>query len=343
MRIFGLTKHSCMPHLRGMRKLPLAALALVATLGGVTLGLASCHPTSHATVTSELGEARAAAELERIVDEPGPVTVETVVGADWEVPRSGLINLDHAKAHEAHLSDGPEPIVIALHAIRHPTRGLFLVDTGVERALRDAPEQAALSGLAARAMGADKIRVRTDTASWIAAQHEPVRGVLLTHLHLDHLTGMRDVPDAVPIYAGPGETSARAFLNAFVRAPTDAALAGKAPIREWRFASDPGGAFEGVVDVFGDGTVWAIHVPGHTPGSTAYLARTPGGPVLFTGDASHTAWGWEHGVEPGTYSADGPRSADSFARLQAFVARHPRIDVRLGHQSLPKAGASAAR
>lgn len=326
-----------------MRTLRRAALALLAAVATTVAGLATCHPTSHAAAAADLGEARASSDLDRVVDEPGPVTVETVVGADWEVPRSGLINLDHAESKKAHLADGPEPIVIEFHAIRHPTRGLYIVDTGVERALRDAPERAALNGMAARAMGADKIHVRTDTASWLAAQHEPLQGVLLTHLHLDHLTGMRDVPDSVPIYAGPGETSARGLLNAFVRGPTDAALAGKGPLREWRFAAETGGAFDGVVDVFGDATVWAIHVPGHTPGSTAYLARTPDGPVLLTGDASHTAWGWQHDVEPGTYSADAPRSAESFARLRAFVARHPRIDVRLGHQSLPNARASAAR
>jgi len=95
-----------------------------------------------------------------------------------------------------------------------------------------------------------------------------------------------------------------------------------------------------VLDVFGDGTVWALAVPGHTPGSTAYLARTPTGPVLLVGDACHTAWGWENGVEPGKFSADLPKSADSLARLKRLVARHPEIDVRLGHQALPpKAGA----
>ena len=37
-------------------------------------------------------------------------------------------------------------------------------------------------------------------------------------------------------------------------------------------------------------------------------------------------------VEPGTFSADRPRIKESLARLRRFVARHPHIDVRLGHQ-----------
>jgi hypothetical protein len=54
--------------------------------------------------------------------------------------------------------------------------------------------------------------------------------------------------------------------------------------------------------------------------------------VLLTGDACHTAWGWEHGVEPGSFSSDRSRSAASLAALKKLVARHPAIDVRLGHQ-----------
>jgi glyoxylase-like metal-dependent hydrolase (beta-lactamase superfamily II) len=294
--------------------------------------LAASTPTSHAVVPSALGTARSCAELDAVVDVPGPVAVETVVGADWAVPRAGLINLDSPRAREAKLTDGPEPIVVMFHAVRHPTRGLYIVDTGVERAIRDDPEHSALHGVAASFLHMQDMKVRIATSEWIAAQKEPVRGVFLTHLHSDHVSGMRDVPNDAVVYTGPGEATERGMLNVFVRGITDAALAGKGPIQEWTFRRDTAGEFEGVVDVFGDGTFWAIHVPGHTAGSTAYLARTAGGPVLLTGDASHTVWGWEHGVEPGWFSADKKKSADSLARLEAFVARHPEIDVRLGHQ-----------
>jgi N-acyl homoserine lactone hydrolase len=303
-------------------------------LGIVTIAAASraaigFQPTSHAVTVADLGVPSTNDAMEKVLDTPGPVTVETVIGADWAVTRAGLVNLDDPKARAAHLTDGDEPIVIQLHAIHHPTRGTFLVDTGVERAVRDDPKKSALGSgvIVSQVLHIEKIKVRTDTASWIAS-HEKPAGVLLTHLHTDHVSGMRDVPNDVPVYTGPGEARGRTTLNWFVQPITDAALEGKGPLRELRFGAD------GVLDLFGDGTVWAIWVPGHTEGSVAYVARTPKGPVLMTGDACHTAWGWKNGVEPGTFSENRPESKKSLERLEQLAARHPTMDVRLGHQSL---------
>jgi N-acyl homoserine lactone hydrolase len=165
----------------------------------------------------------------------------------------------------------------------------------------------------------------------------PIAGVLLTHLHADHILGLRDLPSTTPIYVGPGDTDERSFMNMLMRGVFDHALSEKAPLRVLQFKAEPRGALDGVLDVFGDGSLWAIWAPGHTPGSVAYLARTSRGPVLFTGDVSHTSWGWKHGVEPGTFSDDRAQSAASFAKLQRFAARHPGLDVRLGHQALSAA------
>ena len=52
----------------------------------------------------------------------------------------------------------------------------------------------------------------------------------------------------------------------------------------------------------------------------------------LTGDACHTRWGWENGVEPGRFSSDRPRSARSLAALRTLARDHPRLEVRVGHQ-----------
>lgn len=321
-------------------KILLATLLLVAGLGAaIVIGF---RPSTHPTKTSSLGVPSDTAKMEALIDVPGPVTVETVVGAEWQVDRSGLINLDHSKAKAAGLTDGLEPIQVNVHVLRHPTRGVFLVDSGIEKALRDDPERAAIRGVVAKFMKIEKMVVEHDTASVVSAEGGKIAGVLLTHLHLDHVSGLPDVPKGTPIYAGPGETTTRAFLHAFVQGSTDRALAGHEPIEELPLAQGPAPApdsddFAGVLDLFGDGSVFALWVPGHTPGSVAYLARTPTGPVLFVGDACHTKWGWENEVEPGSFSHDRPASAVSLKKLEALVKKHPTMRVRLGHQSLDDA------
>lgn len=303
------------------RRIALLAAPLVLAAGLFSM---RSRMTTHEAKPAALGVARPAADFEALIDVPGPLEVESVVGADWAVDRSGLINLDHPEAKKAGMVDGLEPIVIGFHAIHHPTRGLFLVDTGTERALRDDREHTVFGGVIGKFMHADLLRVKQDTAGWIGSQK--ISGVFLTHMHLDHLTGMRDVPNDAPIFTGPGESSEVGLVPRLLRSATDQALEGKGALNELQFGSD------GLLDVFGDGSFWAIHVPGHTRGSLAFLARSTHGPVLLTGDACHTRWGWDHGVEPGSFSEDKALSRTSLARMRELVARHPQIVVRMGHQ-----------
>lgn len=322
------------------RQLLIALLAVASVT--VAAALVGFRPTAHPIVPSGLGTPSSTEILENSLATPGPVQVESIAAADWAVERGGLLNLDHPRAKAAGLHGGDEPVQIYFHALRHPKHGLFIVDTGVERALRDDPERAVLRGLVGRVMRVDRLRLKQDTASWLAGQPEPLAGVLLTHLHLDHIAGLPDVPKGTPIYVGSNEATDRSFVNLLVRPSIDAALADHAPLRELRHAADPTGVFDGVLDLFGDQSVFALWVPGHTAGSTAYLARTPEGPVLLVGDACHTAWGWENGVEPGSFSADPAKGAASLQRLRAFAEKHRALRVRLGHQPLGPDAAETA-
>lgn len=297
--------------------------------------LAACTGTSHDIGTVDLGVARKSSELLALIDQPGPLQVESVASADWVVDRAGLINLEHPKAKAAKLQDGDEPIQVFFHVITHPTRGTFLIDTGVDTKLRDAPDQAAVAGVVASVMHLERMKIHQPLGDWLKRTKTKLAGVLLTHIHADHVMGLPDVPSATPLYVGPGEASASSAMNLLTRTMMNRLLEGKGALQELRFSADADGRFAGVRDLFGDGSLWALHVPGHTPGSLAFVARTAAGPVLLTGDTCHTTWGWEHDVEPGKFTADQAANVKSLAALRRLAREHPALSVRLGHQTLP--------
>lgn len=290
----------------------------------LALLVTGCTVAHHPEVLSPV-PAPSATGWDEVLARPGIIRHEAVLSARWVGPLSGLLNLKHPAAREAGLRDGPTPIVLAVHALVHPERGAFVVDTGVPSS------GAVVKGLVA---GTARNLVTVEPISAIIARlGTPLAGVLITHVHFDHVLGIPEIPPAAAIYAGPGELTSRSLVNAVMRPTIRTALADRDAIATWDFArAAPMAPFSAVIDVLGDGSLWAIHVPGHTPGSTAYLALTTTGPVLMVGDASHTWWGWDHGVEPGAFTADHPKNAESLAQLRAFAASYPQIKVYVGHE-----------
>jgi glyoxylase-like metal-dependent hydrolase (beta-lactamase superfamily II) len=305
------------------------SLSLAILLAGLGAG---CATSTHQTTPASLGKPVSAEEMERLLDHPGPVELKSVASVDWSVSLGGLLNLDSPKAKEAGIKDRDEPIQIYAHILRHPTQGFYMVDTGVSKKLVDAPSEAGVSWGVRKGMHLDRMKYRQWTHEAIEAEKAPLKGVFLTHMHIDHISGMPDVPNDTPIYTGPGEAEDSHWFNAVVQSTTNHLLEGKGPLQEFRFSPDPSGRFEGILDLFGDGSVFAIRSTGHTAGSVAYVVRTPSGPVLLTGDTCHTRWGWESSVEPGGFTVDREKNLKNLLALKALVARHPGMAVRLGHQ-----------
>lgn len=302
-------------------------------LGGtLILVLQGCAVTSHPLGKQAPGRTSSSAEMERLIDQPGPIRLETINSADWSVPLSGLLNLKSPAAIKAGLKDRDEPIQIYAHLLIHPKFGNYLVDTGVSRKLVDNPDEEGLNWLIRKVMHTERIKLNKSTAEILQGMGGKLSGVFFTHLHIDHISGMPDIPNDVPLYIGASESSETNLKNMFVQDATDQLLKNKRPLQEWHFQPDPQNKFEGIVDIFEDGSVFAISVPGHTQGSTAFLIRTTQGPVLLTGDTCHTRWGWEHTVEPGDFTEDNERNLKNLKRLKNLVANHPQIKVLLGHQ-----------
>lgn len=289
--------------------------------------LLGCSASGVSTEPAGLGQPATLVGMEATIGKPGPITLEKHLAANWSVPLSGLLNLNHPKALAAGLEDRQEPIHIYVYTLRHPKFGTFIVDSGISESFINASDNEDVSFIVSKAMNMSQLEVKLTTAE-LNRRVAGIDGVFLTHIHMDHIMGLTDLAPGVPVYIGPGDAAAESALHMATRGTTDRLLANVGVLQEWQFGPD------GVIDIFGDGSVWAIHVPGHTPGATAYLVRTTTGSELLIGDATHTSWGWENGVEPGTYSQDGPLSAISLALLKRIAGENPQMRVHPGHQSL---------
>lgn len=271
------------------------------------------------------------ATWEEILANPSPkVTLDSVVSGRWVAQSKGLINLDHPTAVEAGLKNQDFPIVLTVHVIDHPTRGRWIIDTGV--AVDDDGDLADIQGLLGSVLSnTEVIRPLDDIVG-----DAPLNGVLLTHKHVDHVMGMGDIPNTTPIVAGPDEWSTRSGQNALLRKSYKRLLKGH-DVREMRLQDAVTiGEFQ-AWDLHGDGSLWVLYTPGHTPGALSFLVNNAE-PTLIVGDSSHTWWGWDNGVEPGGYTEDPAANQDSLQKLKRLAEAHD-LRVEVGHEVHPSISA----
>lgn len=289
--------------------------------GGGCATVATVHPREAA----DIGSASRGSALEVSLARPGVATFQRVAFARWTAGRGAFIDRDDPRT--AVVPKGDEEATIYAYVIDHPRYGRYLIDGGVSLAL-----EPRLNPLMRRALHDLNVRIDRSTAEWLAGQAPP-RAVFLTHLHFDHVGGVLDLADGTPVYVGAGDAEERNLMHRLTGRPADIALSGKGALREWTFTPDPDGVFAGVIDVFGDGSVWAISLPGHSPGSTGYLINAVDGPKLVTGDAVSTRLGWEQGMPQPLPASARAAAETSAAALHRFVAAYPAVEVFLGHQS----------
>jgi glyoxylase-like metal-dependent hydrolase (beta-lactamase superfamily II) len=118
-----------------------------------------------------------------------------------------------------------------------------------------------------------------------------IRFVILSHFHADHIAGLRDFPEAriiVQQTAYDAVADRRGF-RAIHRAFLPALLPDDFRERAWfitSFDDQSLPALGTTHDLFGDGTLQLIDLPGHARGQMGLLAQTPRGTVLLLADGA---------------------------------------------------------
>ena len=203
---------------------------------------------------------------------------------------------------------GPRRITSSCYVIRHGSE-ILLWDTGFPAALKGKSTD----------MGALIVRVdRTipEQLATLGLKSSDVGIVGISHMHGDHTGQAADFPQA-KLLIGKKDLEAS-------KGPKD-------PFGPWRGADANVQAMEGGdIDVFGDGSVIVLNLPGHTPSHIALLVKLASGNVMLSGDLYHSTMARQlKGVPPfNTSRAETLASIDRFERL----ARSYRAKVIIQHE-----------
>jgi glyoxylase-like metal-dependent hydrolase (beta-lactamase superfamily II) len=225
------------------------------------------------------------------------------------------------------LRPGGETVLAPCRAyvVRHPSAGTILIDTGLHpdasRALRvdfGRPMALVFRGLKpADRPYADQLRA-------LGVDAADVERVIMTHLHVDHTSGMRSLEQATFICARDEWAAAHArgaVANGYVGHHLPPAA--RIDLVDFENRGEPYGPFTSTLDLLGDGSIRLLSTPGHTRGHMSVLLRVTGDrQVLVVGDALYTLRNMREELLP-LLTADDARYLSSLRELKAFADQEP--------------------
>ncbi|HEX8297565.1 MAG TPA: MBL fold metallo-hydrolase [Rubricoccaceae bacterium] len=224
--------------------------------------------------------------------------------------------------------------------------GPVLFDTGYAPRIRDATRRFPYRFY----RWATPMSVRQDetAAAQLAARGiapDALGHVVLSHLHADHVGGLRDFPNAAihvlpeAVEAVRGRHGVRAVRAGILPQLLPDDLAARVHAPERRVALPAGLApFRDGVDLFGDGQMLGIPLPGHAPGQMGlYLEPAGGPPTLLAADAAWTLGAIRDNAPlPRLGRAvlhDAAATRETQWRLHRLMAARPDLRVVLSHDA----------
>ena len=193
---------------------------------------------------------------------------------------------------------------VSVYLIEHP-KGLILVDTGWHRDM--SPEGVYDKAAQIKSLGSRVLyNVNQGQIPLGEAVDEQLEAmgikpadldyVLLTHLDCDHANGLRAVKDAKHIIVAQEELDC-ARKNGFIRYKKKWWEAVDLQTIEWNGTEGPA---QKSFDLFGDGSIKMINIPGHCDGLCAVkITREDGRYVLLFSDGGYATKSWKEMITSG--------------------------------------------
>ncbi|PXA98811.1 MBL fold metallo-hydrolase [Nostoc sp. 3335mG] len=228
----------------------------------------------------------------------------------WRVDCGSLHFANFAPFSDRGEYDGqPHDLIASCYLIKHGDEWM-LWDTGLGGSLVGKPSES--EGTVSRldeTIATQIVRLGVTPAQ--------VKFVGISHNHFDHIGQAADFPASTLLIG---------------KADFDKLAAGKADgqreaIAPWLGEGTKIVKLSGDHDVFGDGSVTILSMPGHTAGHAALLVRVTGGaPVLLSGDQFHAQQSFDRNLVP-VFNADRAQTLTSSDRFRAVAAQEKAVIV----------------
>ena len=172
---------------------------------------------------------------------------------------------------------GPGKVTDSCYLIRHGDQ-LMVWDAGLAAETKGKPMSE--NGMVARID-----RTLAEQLQQLGVRAEDVDVLGISHMHGDHIGQAAQ-------FAGARLLIGRGDFEQLATSADDS-------LKGWRGPGKSVALATGNTDVFGDGRVVAVHLPGHTPDHLGLLVKLESGPVLLTGDLYHSTIAREKRSLPG--------------------------------------------
>jgi glyoxylase-like metal-dependent hydrolase (beta-lactamase superfamily II) len=202
-------------------------------------------------------------------------------------------------------------VPVSTYLIEHP-QGKVVVDSGWHEDMRTNPQEhlGVFDGFVEGVLPEggsikEQLAARGFTPSDIAV-------VVVTHLDLDHISGLRMLKGAGKFMVSEVEWASHARNKE--------AWYDGLPLEPFAWDAIPHGPYQLGKDLFGDGLVYLVFTPGHTAGHLSVLARVERGWLLLASDVGAAEKSWKEWILPGKRH-DEDQAAQSLLWVKQFSER----------------------